>query len=206
MGLVDDLSGYCAVILAGGRSARLQGFDKASIEVGGRTLLQSALDAVIDASEVVVVGKQVPTERPVTFVREDPRYGGPAAALLTGRDALLRAPRRVAVLAVDMPHLSHLTFRRLTAACDGVGPGSGGGEGATQGTPEGAILVGPDGHRHLAMVLSLVALDRVRPSHEAQHDLAVHRLLAGLDLAEVPAVGPEHQDIDTWADLRDART
>ena len=84
------LGSFCAVVLAGGRAARLGGADKASVEVDGRTLLAHALDAVIDAAEVVVVGEHVPTDRPVTFILEDPRYGGPAAALLTGRDALLR--------------------------------------------------------------------------------------------------------------------
>ncbi len=80
-----DLDSYGAVVLAGGRAARLGGFDKASVEIGGRTLLERALDAVVDAAEVVVVGEQVPTERPVTFVLESPRWGGPVAALLTGR-------------------------------------------------------------------------------------------------------------------------
>ena len=35
----------------------------------------------IKGAEVVVVGDPVPTERPVTFTREDPRHGGPVAAL-----------------------------------------------------------------------------------------------------------------------------
>ena len=39
----------------------------------------------------------------MTFIREDPPHGGPVAGLLTGVDALLRAPRLVGVLAVDMP-------------------------------------------------------------------------------------------------------
>src|SRR4051794_19588735 len=107
---------FCAVVLAGGTAARLGGADKASIELHGRTLLTHALDALVDAAEVVVVGDPVPTERPVTFCRESPRYGGPVAGLLTGVDALLRTPRTVGVLAVDMPHVSALTFRRLHEA------------------------------------------------------------------------------------------
>lgn len=179
---------FAAVILAGGRAARLDGIDKASVEVGGRTLLAHALDAVVDAAEVVVVGEPVLTERPVTFTTESPRYGGPVAALLTGRDALLRRTATVAVLAVDMPHLTAHTFRRLHEAAAGR---------------DGAALTDPDGHRQLALVLDLDRLDAVRPDHEGQHDLALHRLLAGLDLADVPALGDEHRDLDTWADLRD---
>ena len=100
-------------MLAGGAAARLDGADKASVELDGRTLLTWALDAVLDAAEVVVVGDPVPTHRPVTFTREDPRYGGPVAALLTGRDALLDRRGALAVLACDMPHLTPATFRRL---------------------------------------------------------------------------------------------
>ena len=108
-----DLSGFAAVLLAGGRAARLDGCDKASVEIDGRTLLTHALDAVIDASEVVVVGEAVPTDRAVTFVLEDPRFGGPVAALLTGVDAMLRRTPTVAVLAVDMPRVTAHTLRRL---------------------------------------------------------------------------------------------
>lgn len=179
---------FAAVVLAGGRGARLGGFDKASVEVAGRTLLSWALDAVIDAAEVVVVGKSVPTERPVTFVVESPRYGGPVAALLTGRDLLLREPPLLAVLAVDMPGLRPATFMRLLRAAVGH---------------DGAVLVDSSGRRQLAMVLDLARLDKIRPGLEAQHGMALHRLLAPLDLAEVAALGQEPRDLDTWADLRD---
>lgn len=188
MDVDPGLSAFSAVILAGGRAARLDGVDKASVEIGGRTLLAHAIDALIDAAEVVVVGEPVPTERPVTFTLESPRYGGPVAALLTGRDALLRATPYLAVLAVDMPRVDARTFRRLLEAVPGH---------------DGAALVDPDGRRQLALVLDMTRLDAVRPDHEGQHDLALHALLGGLDLAEVATRGEEHRDVDTWADLRD---
>ena len=65
------------------------------------------------------------------------------------------------------------------------------------------MLVDPDGRRQLALVLDLARLDAVRPTHEAQHEMALHRLLEKLDLAEVAAEGQEHRDVDTWADVRD---
>ncbi len=202
-----DLGGFSAVVLAGGHGSRLGGFDKASIEIDGRTLLAHALDAVVDAGEVVVVGAPVPTERPVTFVVENPRYGGPVAALLTGVDVLLRTAPRVAVLAVDMPRLSHATFRRLQAAVDEGSrqqPGQTSGAGRTSGQgADGAVLVGPDGRRQLAMVVDRARLEAVRPDHEGQHDMSLRRLLAPLHLVEVAAVGDEHRDVDTWTDLRD---
>ncbi len=186
--MLVDLDSYCAVVLAGGRATRLGGFDKASVEVDGRTLLAHALDAVIDAAEVVVVGEQVLTERPVTFVVEDPRYGGPVAALLTGCDALLRRTPTVAVLAVDMPRVTAHTLRRLHQAAAGH---------------DGAVLLDPTGRRQLAFVLDRARLEEVRPDREGQHGHALHRLLAPLDLAEVSGTADEHRDVDTWEDLRD---
>jgi molybdopterin-guanine dinucleotide biosynthesis protein A len=188
---VLPLTSFAAVVLAGGRAARLGGADRASIEIAGRTLLQHTLDAVIDASEVVVVGHQVPTDRPVTFVVEDPRHGGPVAGLLTGRDALLRTFPTLVVLAVDMPRVTAATVRRLHEAA------------RRDGGRDGAVLVDPDGRRQLALVVDTARLDAVRPTRDEQHGAALRALLEPLDLVDVPAVGDEHRDIDSWADLRD---
>jgi molybdopterin-guanine dinucleotide biosynthesis protein A len=179
---------FAAIVLAGGRAERLDGADKASVEYRGRTLLEHAIEALADAAEVVVVGDPVPTTRPVTFTREDPPYGGPVAALLSGRDALLGSPRTLGVLAVDMPLVTAWTFRRLHQAVDGH---------------DGAFLTDADGRRQLAGVLQVHRLDAVRPDLEAQHGMALRALLADLDLALVPPVGDEGRDVDTWADLRD---
>jgi molybdopterin-guanine dinucleotide biosynthesis protein A len=179
--------GFSGIVLAGGRAVRMDGADKASVEYLGRTLLEHAIDALVDADEVVVVGDPVRTTRPVTFTREDPRYGGPVAALLTGLDALERTREQVVVVAVDMPLLSHRTVRRLRESV----------------VSDGSVLVGPDGRRQLALVLRTDRLGAVRPGHEEQHGMALHRLLAGLDLAEVAAEGAEARDVDSWADLRD---
>lgn len=183
-----DLTSFAAIVLAGGRAARMGGVDKASIEIDGRPLLAHALEAVIDAAEVVVVGDQVPTDRPVTFVREDPAYGGPVAALLTGREQLLRTLPTLAVLAVDMPRLTPATFRRLADAAVGH---------------DGAALVGPDGRRQLAFVVRTERLDAVAPPLEERYGAALHALLAPLDLADVPAIAEEWRDVDSWSDLRD---
>lgn len=183
-------AGFCAVVLAGGTAARMDGVDKASVELAGRTLLEHAIDACLDAEEVVVVGAAVRTTRPVTFTVEDPVRGGPVAALLAGRDALARRPALLGVLAVDMPHVGPLTFRRLREAAAGR---------------DGAFLhePGPGGRRQLAGVLDVGRLDAVAPALEERHGMPLHRLLGGLDLAAVPATGDEAVDIDSWADLRD---
>ena len=56
-----------AVVLAGGTGARLGGVDKAAIELDGVTLLERTLTTTMSATEVVVVGPEVPTSRPVTW-------------------------------------------------------------------------------------------------------------------------------------------
>lgn len=179
---------FGAVVLAGGRATRMGGADKASVEHGGRTLLERAIDALREADEIAVVGEPVPTTRPVTFCRESPRHGGPVAALLTGYDALAGPPGTLGVLAVDMPRVTPWTFRRLLAAATGH---------------DGAFLTDADGRRQLTGVLDAARLDAVRPDHERQQGMPMHMLLADLDLVLIPPEGDEGRDVDTWADLRD---
>jgi molybdopterin-guanine dinucleotide biosynthesis protein A len=185
-----------AVVLAGGTAVRMGGIDKASIEIDHVTLLERSLAATMSAVEVVVVGDQVPTSRPVTWTREDPASGGPAAGLLAGLDRFLVTPDLVVVLAVDMPKVNAGTVARLTWAVEGD-PGV-----------DGAVLAGPDGRRQpLAAVYRHTALSAARPaSLEQQHGLPVRRLVGLLRLSEVPAVGDEAQDVDTWEDLVVLRT
>ena len=178
--------GFSAIVLAGGRAARMGGADKASVEHAGRTLLEHAIAALVEAEDVVVVGDPVPTTRPVSFCREQPRYAGPAAALLTGLDALPRPAATVGVLAVDMPLVSAATFRRLRAAASGH---------------DGAFLADTDGRRQLAGVLDVARLRAVRPARGAWSAMAMRTLLADLDLALVAPVGAEGRDVDTWGDL-----
>jgi len=182
-----------AVVLAGGTAARMGGVDKASIELDGITLLERALSATVTASEVVVVGDQVPTTRPVTWTVEDPRGGGPAAGLLSALTCFLRPPGLVQVLAVDMPGVTPGTFARLAAALDDA-------------AYDGSALVDGSGRRQpLAAVYRRAALAAAAPAPEEWHGLPVRRLLGGLRVRELAAVGDEAQDVDTWSDLRELR-
>jgi molybdopterin-guanine dinucleotide biosynthesis protein A len=181
-----------AVILTGGTAARMDGIDKASLEVGGVTLLERALAATMTALEVVVVGEPVPTSRPVTWTREDPIHGGPAAGLLAGLDRFLRPPDLICVLAVDMPRVNAGTVARLTWAVEG------------DPAVDGAVLVDGTGRRQtLAAVYRTASLQAARPVDAGQeHGLPVRRLIDSFRLAEVPVVGDEGRDIDSWKDLR----
>ncbi len=179
------------ILLTGGSAARIQGADKASIEVAGATLLERALDALAGVPDVVVVGEQVTTSRPVTFRREEPVGGGPAAGLLAGLRGFPRTPGRVVVLAVDMPMVTAATVRRLLQAVD----------------DDGALLVDGDGRRqYLCGAYRTEALLAAAPPVEEQHGLPMRRLVASMRLAEVPALLGESRDIDTWEDLLALRT
>ena len=181
-----------AVVVAGGGAARMGGVDKGSIEVGGRTLLEHVLAALTNVADVVVVGDEVRTNRPVTFTREDPPGGGPAAALLAGLRAFPHAPGRVVVLAGDMPRVTEDTVDRLEAAVEDQ--------------VDGAVLVDRGGRaQYLCASYRVAALLAAAPPYGQEHGLPMHRLLAPLRLAEVAAVGDEAVDVDTWADLRAVR-
>jgi molybdopterin-guanine dinucleotide biosynthesis protein A len=188
-----------AVILTGGTGVRLGGVDKASIEVDGATLLEHALASTAAADEVVVVGPEVPTSRPVTWTREDPVGGGPAAGLLAGIDALAFRPELVCVLAVDMPRFSACTLSRLLGVLEEAGPDA-----------DAACLVDTEHRKQwLAGVYRHDALLAVRPvDREAEHGLSTRRLMMPLRVLGVPAEADEARDVDTWADLvhlRDGR-
>jgi molybdopterin-guanine dinucleotide biosynthesis protein A len=181
-GPMDPAEEWAAVILAGGGGARLDGADKSALEYDGRSLLEHALAAVAKAAEVVVVGEEVPTSRAVTFTRESPPGGGPLAALSAGVAALASRPRLVAVLAVDMPHVSSTTVDRLRAAL---------------GDADGAWLVDATGRRQLAGVALRERVTALGQTHGVPM-----RLLTGSETAvDVPATGDEADDVDTWADV-----
>jgi molybdopterin-guanine dinucleotide biosynthesis protein A len=186
-----DLGG---VILSGGTAARFQGADKASMEAGGLTLLEHVLGALAEVPEVVVVGDELVTSRPVTFLREDPAEGGPAAGLLAGLAGFPRPPSLIVVLAVDMPRVTTATVRRMVEAIDG------------DGEIDGALLVDEDGRRqYLCAAYRTEALLAAAPPLEEQHGLPMRRLVDDLRLAEVPGMGGETRDVDTWDDLLELR-
>jgi molybdopterin-guanine dinucleotide biosynthesis protein A len=176
------------IVVAGGGGARLGGRDKATLRIGGRRLLDHALDALAEMPSVVVVGDPLPVSRPVTFTREDPAGGGPAAALLAGLRAFADVPAVVVVLAVDMPFVTGGTVERLLSAL----------------VPDldGVTLVDADGrHQPLCAAYRVPALLAAAPAYVEEAGLPMRRLVGALRLARIPAVGDEARDVDTETDL-----
>jgi molybdopterin-guanine dinucleotide biosynthesis protein A len=111
--VADDLR-YDAVVLAGGRSRRMHVADKTALAVGGVPLLDRVLAATSGADSVVVVGSSRPVARDVTWVREDPPGGGPAAAVTAALDVV--SADVVVLLAGDLPLLTTEDVDRLATA------------------------------------------------------------------------------------------
>lgn len=116
---MTGLPAYAAVVLAGGRAARLGGRAKPQLEVGGRPMLGTVLDAVADAKMRVVVGPPQPMPAGVVLVREQPPGGGPVPALRAGLAAVEHDV--VVLLAADLPFLTAEVVRGLLERLTGDG-------------------------------------------------------------------------------------
>src|SRR5438105_4230346 len=95
----------------------MDGVDKLSLDVGGRTLLDRVLAAACAVCDrLVVVGPSRPTAVPnVTFAVEAVPGGGPVPAVAAGLD-LLDDADVVLVLAADLPLLTGAALRMLLDA------------------------------------------------------------------------------------------
>lgn len=129
MNLHLNNAGWTGVVLAGGRSSRM-GRDKALIEIGGRTLLQRALDTLAPhVDELLVIGDPEKYGHVAARVIADDIPGvGPLGGITTAMRHAQHA--RLLVLACDMPHVTSRLVERLkegltegrsafVPACDG---------------------------------------------------------------------------------------
>ncbi len=169
-----------AIVLAGGRGARLGGVDKASLDLDGSTLLDRTLAAVAGASRIVVVGDVVAPGAVV--LQEEPRFAGPAAAVGAGLAQVREA--YVLLVGCDQPFLSEAIEVLLAAAAG-----------------DGVVAVDADGRRqHLMSVVSAEALRESVRAQPSWANLPLRALLAPLDLLEVAVPARATLDIDTWHD------
>ena len=114
----------CSVmILTGGRSTRF-GSDKSKAQLGEQTLLAHLLSGLPSTTEIVIVGPVFEHAPPnLRFVQENPRGGGPVAALHAGIDLI--DTEFVALIATDMPfavRVIRTLFDSVELARDGVIP------------------------------------------------------------------------------------
>jgi molybdopterin-guanine dinucleotide biosynthesis protein A len=188
---VDPLTPYTAVVLAGGKAARLGGQAKPQLQVGGRTMLESVLAAVADADLRIVVGPPQPVPPDVLRVRERPPGGGPVTALRAGLAEVSTGV--VALLAGDLPFLTGDLVAELRGRLTGDG-----------------VIVVDDGGRdqYLLGVWRTTALRRAVEASGGPTSL--RRVIAPLTVDRyrpvvAPGTPPPWTDCDTPADLARAR-
>jgi molybdopterin-guanine dinucleotide biosynthesis protein A len=192
---VDPLPPFTAVVLAGGKAARLGGQAKPQLLVGGRPILAAVLDAVADAELRIVVGPPQPVPPDVLLLREQPPRGGPVAAIRAGLGEV--ATDVVLVLAGDLPFLTGglLAALRERLTGDGVMVVDDTGRdqyllGAWRTSTLRDAVAAAQGHTPLRRVLAPIAVRRWRPDVAAGEpppwldcdtpaDLARARALAG---------------------------
>lgn len=176
---------FDAVILAGGAGSRLGGRDKAAVQLGGRPLIDTALDAATEARTLVVVGPTAAAV-PARALRtvEAPPGSGPAAATVAGLRVIPNPADWTAVLACDLPGAAHALPRLLTAR-----------------DRDGAVLLDPDGHPQ--WVLAVYRTSALLAAAEAlgnPADRSMRSLLGGLNLVLVAPDEDDWRDVDTWED------
>ncbi len=183
--MAQGVTAWDAIIVAGGAGRRLGGASKPSLVVGGTTLLARALDAVVGAQGVVVVGG--PRVDGVAWTVEDPPGSGPAAAMAAGVAALaLGAAPWTVVLGVDTPLVADAVARVMAARDNGR---------------DGAWLVDAEGREQ--PLLAVYRTDTLAARCEGTlANASLRRLTAGMNMVAVRDADGLSRDLDTWDDAR----
>ena len=187
----SDIAG---VLLAGGRARRLGGVAKPLLTLGDRSLLSRGREALAGAgaSPIVAVGPH--TDEPgLVWVREDPPFGGPVAAIAAALAYEgVACSHRVLLLAADLVHPEAIV-RRLIAE-------------SSADTAAEALVLRADGrpqwlaglYRTSSLRTALAALGTVQGA-------SCRALLGGLAIRWIQDQDGITADIDTPAELARAR-
>ncbi len=181
-----------AVLLAGGRARRLGGVDKPLLTLGGRTLLAASVDALTRAgvSPIVAVGPVLDADAPVVWVREEPLFGGPMAAIAAALPQL--AGEWTLILAGDLER-PDAVVARLAA------------EIAAEPDADAVVFTADGRAQWLAGVYRTGALREALAAVETPAGASVRSVLGGLAIAWIVDEDGVTRDIDAPADLDRAR-
>jgi molybdopterin-guanine dinucleotide biosynthesis protein A len=191
--------GIGAVLLAGGRASRVDGATKPLFDVGGRTLLAAAVTAATDAAArpITVVAPVLDEALPVGWVREDPPFTGPAAAVVAALASWPEEddPTWTLLLACDLPGVDAAVRRLVDDIL--LLPSDTDGLCLADATSRPQWLIGVYRTRALRAAASVLPdAGRDAPMRALLDDLAITVVAAGDDLT---------RDVDTWEDLEEAR-
>lgn len=183
-----------AIILAGGRASRLGGAAKPLLEIGGVTLLQTAADAADAAGclPIVAVGPATDGDARLRWVREEPPFGGPVAAVLAALPCI--PTTEVLILAADLPRAGEAVSFLLETAALGA-------------YADGLCLTDDSGRpQWLTGIYRTAALRRAAQRvPDSGANAAMRELMDDLEIAAVRAPAGSTADVDTWEDLSNAR-
>jgi molybdopterin-guanine dinucleotide biosynthesis protein A len=181
-----EAGAWDAIILAGGRAARLGGTSKADLVIGSGSLLERTIAAVSHAERIVIAGDAV-VDGCVTAVEPEP-FGGPVsgiAAALPHTHA-----ERVLVVACDHPFLDS-AVSLLTEAEPGR---------------DGVIAIDSSGRRqNLLTCLDRQPLAVALAVFDSPVGVSMRQLLAALDVREIVVDDRADVDVDTWDDVARGR-
>ncbi len=188
-----------AILLAGGRASRVGGAAKPLFDVGGRTLLAAAVSAATDAAArpITVVAPVLDETLPVTWVREDPPFTGPAAAVVAALASwpAEHDPTWTLLLACDLPGIGAAVRRLVDDIL--LLPSDTDGLCLADATSRPQWLIGVYRTRALRDAASVLP--------DAGRDAPVRALLDDLAITVVTAPDALTRDVDTWEDLEEAR-
>lgn len=182
-----------AIVLGGGRSVRLGGVDKADVEVDGIALIDHVYAAVHGCTPVIAVGPNGIDRAGIHVVREDPPFGGPAAAVAAGVMALDDSDAVEAwLLACDLPRAEELVARLAEVPIpDG---------------DDAVVAVDADGRMQwLAGRYRVSALRGAVAQHPKISGVSMRKLFEDLRLHPVDDAGTA-LDLDTWAAIDNYRS
>lgn len=182
---------FDAIILSGGRSARLGGRPKAHLVFDGSTLLECTLLSVQDARQIVIVGDPGPTAVSATTIvtRETPPYGGPVPALTAGLAAGTGVVSEwVLVLACDMPRVGEAIPVLLSHP-----------------SGDGVLGLDVDGREQylLACYRRAALIDALDAHSGALIGMSMRALIGTLNTRRIDIPAGSARDIDTWDDAAD---
>jgi len=215
-----------ALVLVGGRARRFGGAAKPLLELGGSTPWERTLVALRECgvAPVVAVGPgwgdagsgegRAPTTiaatAPVRWVREDPPFGGPVAAIAAGLPVLGEAEWTL-LLAGDLVHPADVvrTLCEAVRAADDAGTRSerstaGGGTGGG-GPIDAIVFCADDRAQWLAGAYRVAAVHAALAAIAEPSGAAARELLGGLPTRWIRDEDGITADIDTPADLERAR-
>jgi len=197
------------VVVAGGRASRF-GADKLAADLGGLPLmahvLRGARAALPPATPIVAVGPEPAGCRcEVRWVTEEPRLGGPVAALAAGLSAVPAATRLLLVTSGDAPFAATALPRLAAALAESFALDQGTSCPASpRPAADAVVAVDPSGRRQ-----PLLAAFRVEALRAAIGDAptgrSMHGVLAGLVMIDVAVTGREAFDVDRPEDLATAQ-